>query len=43
VSETEHEKHLSRITIVTRGIPMVGGEIKHQLEAGMVGASASST
>ena len=23
VSETEHEKHLSRITIVTRGTPMV--------------------
>src|SRR5215469_2030220 len=32
VSETEHEKHLSRITIVTRGTPMVIEQIKHQLE-----------
>jgi acetolactate synthase-1/3 small subunit len=32
VSETEHEKHLSRITIVTRGTPMVIDQIKHQLE-----------
>src|SRR5450631_1887588 len=32
VSETEHEKHLSRITIVTRGTPMVVEQIKHQLE-----------
>jgi acetolactate synthase-1/3 small subunit len=32
VSETEHEKHLSRITIVTRGTPMVLAQIKHQLE-----------
>src|SRR4030081_3805347 len=31
VSETEHEKHLSRITIVTRGTPMVVEQIKHQL------------
>ena len=32
VSETEHEKHLSRITIVTSGTPMVIQQIKHQLE-----------
>ena len=32
VSETEHEKHLSRITIVTRGTPHVLVQIKHQLE-----------
>ena len=32
VSETEHEKHLSRITIVTRGTPDVIVQIKHQLE-----------
>lgn len=32
VSETEHEKHLSRFTIVTRGTPMVLAQIKHQLE-----------
>src|SRR5437762_14104150 len=32
VSETEHEKHLSRITIVPRGTPMVIEQIKHQLE-----------
>jgi acetolactate synthase-1/3 small subunit len=32
VTETEHEKHLSRITIVTRGTPMVIEQIKHQLE-----------
>lgn len=32
VSETEHEKHLSRITIVTRGTPHVLDQIKHQLE-----------
>lgn len=32
VSETEHEKHLSRITIVTRGTPMVIEQIKHQLD-----------
>ena len=32
VSETEHEKHLSRITIATSGTPMVIEQIKHQLE-----------
>ena len=32
VSETEHEAHLSRITIVTTGTPMVIEQIKHQLE-----------
>ena len=32
VSETEHEKQLSRITIVTRGTPHVLEQIKHQLE-----------
>jgi acetolactate synthase-1/3 small subunit len=32
VSETEHQKHLSRITIVTAGTPMVIEQIKHQLE-----------
>lgn len=32
VSETEHEKHLSRITVVTRGTPHVMEQIKHQLE-----------
>ena len=32
VSETEHEKHLSRFTIVTTGTPMVLGQIKSQLE-----------
>ncbi|CAN5129959.1 acetolactate synthase small subunit [soil metagenome] len=32
VSETEHAKHLSRITIVTTGTPMVLTQIKHQLE-----------
>ena len=32
VSETEHEKHLSRITIVTRGTQHVLEQIKHQLE-----------
>lgn len=32
VSETEHEKHLSRITVVTAGTPMVIEQIKHQLE-----------
>ena len=31
VSETEHEKHLSRITIVTTGTPMVLEQIRHQL------------
>lgn len=32
VSETEHEKHLSRFTIVTTGTPMVLEQIKNQLE-----------
>jgi acetolactate synthase I/III small subunit len=32
VSETEHEKHLSRITIVTRGTPMVIEQIMNQLD-----------
>ena len=32
VSETEHARHLSRITIVTTGTPMVLTQIKAQLE-----------
>ena len=32
VSETEHEKHLSRFTIVTTGTPQVLTQIKSQLE-----------
>jgi acetolactate synthase-1/3 small subunit len=32
VSETEHEKHLSRFTIVTTGTPMVLEQVKNQLE-----------
>lgn len=32
VSETEHEAHLSRITIVTTGTPMVLEQIKNQLD-----------
>ena len=32
VSETEHEKHLSRITIVTKGTPMTLVQIKNQLD-----------
>ena len=32
VSETEHESHLSRITLVTRGTPSVLEQIKSQLE-----------
>jgi acetolactate synthase-1/3 small subunit len=32
VTETEHERHVSRITIVTRGTPAVIQQIKHQLE-----------
>src|ERR1700755_3043760 len=32
VSETEHEAHLSRITIVTTGTPLVIEQIQHQLE-----------
>jgi len=32
VSETEHRQHLSLITIVTTGTPMVIEQIKHQLD-----------
>jgi acetolactate synthase I/III small subunit len=32
VTETEHAKHQSRITIITRGTPNVITQIKHQLE-----------
>ncbi len=32
VTEVEHEKHLSRITVVTRGTPHVLEQIRHQLE-----------
>ena len=32
VTETEHEKHLSRITVVTAGTPMVIEQIKAQPE-----------
>jgi acetolactate synthase-1/3 small subunit len=32
VSETEHEAHLSRITIVTTGTPLVIEQITHQLD-----------
>jgi len=32
VTETEHEKHQSRITVLTRGTPAVIEQIKHQLE-----------
>ncbi|HEV7418179.1 acetolactate synthase small subunit [Tianweitania sediminis] len=32
VSETEHQSHLSRITIVTRGTAHVLDQIRHQLE-----------
>ena len=32
VTETEHERHLSRITIVTKGTPMVIDQIKNQLD-----------
>ncbi len=32
VSETEHDKHLSRFTIVTTGTPPVLAQIKNQLE-----------
>ena len=32
VSETESQKHLSRITVVTRGTPMVLEQIKNQLD-----------
>lgn len=32
VTETEHQKHLSRITVLTKGTPAVIEQIKHQLE-----------
>jgi len=32
VSETSHEKHVSRITVVTTGTPMVIEQIKNQLD-----------
>lgn len=32
VSETQHEEHLSRITIVTRGTPDTLEQIRHQIE-----------
>lgn len=32
VTETEHEKHISRITVVAQGTPMVIEQIKNQLE-----------
>ena len=32
VAETENQKHVSRITIVTPGTPMVIQQIKHQLD-----------
>src|SRR5437667_7326052 len=32
VSETESQKHVSRITIVTTGTPTVTQQIKHQLD-----------
>src|SRR5215204_7474725 len=32
VSETQHEQHLSRITVVTSGTPMVIEQIKNQLD-----------
>jgi acetolactate synthase-1/3 small subunit len=32
VSETESQKHLSRITVVTTGTPLVIQQIKHQLD-----------
>ncbi|MEL7542785.1 MAG: acetolactate synthase small subunit [Pseudomonadota bacterium] len=32
VTETEHEAHLSRITVITKGTPMVIEQIKAQLE-----------
>ena len=32
MSETEHAKHMSLITIVTTGTPMVIQQIKHQLD-----------
>src|SRR4029079_14267828 len=32
VTEVEHERHLSRITVITSGAPAVIQQIKHQLE-----------
>jgi acetolactate synthase-1/3 small subunit len=32
VTETEHEKHLSRLTIITRGTPAIIDQIKAQLD-----------
>ena len=32
VTEVEHEKHLTRITVITSGTPAVLQQIKHQLE-----------
>jgi len=32
VTETEHDQHISRITIITTGTPMVIEQIKHQLD-----------
>ncbi len=32
VSETEHEKHVSRVTIVTTGTPQIIEQIRHQLD-----------
>jgi acetolactate synthase I/III small subunit len=32
VTETEHQKHVSRITVMTRGTPAVIEQIKHALE-----------
>ena len=43
VSETEHEKHLSRITIVTRGTPMVIEQESKISSSGWCRCTASST
>ena len=32
MTEVEHERHLSRITVITSGTPAVMQQIKHQLE-----------
>ena len=42
VAETEHEKHLSRITIVTTGTPMVIEQIKHAARAAGAGAPVTT-
>ena len=39
VTETSHEKHLSRITVVTEGTPMVIEQIKAQFSRLCAGAS----